>query len=346
MRVDTDQPMKGEQSENRSQQTGILLGAVLILAGTTAPLFLAELGMRIYHAYVKIQSPYQPHNNSQIVFVRKPNFSQEINSLGFRDREHEIKKPQGLFRIIVLGDSVTNGFKVEFDNRFTNRLEALLNLQDRKYEVINFGTNQYSTVQEVSIFEAIGREMKPDLVIVAYVLNDPTPDGSSNDFFRRDRSKSLLFHWIKTNLSRLFPDPEKFTPLQKCSFFDYYSQMHCDATKWGNVTESLIRLSGLSRADNFRVLLTVFPLLENERDATFDKYPWRDIHGRVTNLAEILGFQSLDMLPAFASFRPIDIKVSGTDQLHPNALGNEIASNALFEKLITMGLVKNSNESN
>jgi lysophospholipase L1-like esterase len=49
-----------------------------------------------------------------------------INAQGFRDRERVRPKPSGMYRILVLGDSVTFGFGVQPEESFTRLLEAEL----------------------------------------------------------------------------------------------------------------------------------------------------------------------------------------------------------------------------
>ena len=46
-----------------------------------------------------------------------------INSKGLRDREHEYEKPDGVRRILVLGDSYVWGYGVADDEVFTEVLE-------------------------------------------------------------------------------------------------------------------------------------------------------------------------------------------------------------------------------
>ena len=47
-----------------------------------------------------------------------------INADGFRDRIRSRPKPDGVFRILALGDSVTFGYGVEEDETYPMRLEA------------------------------------------------------------------------------------------------------------------------------------------------------------------------------------------------------------------------------
>ena len=327
-----------EKARKRTHRPKLSTNLLLALAATLLPIVMIELGMRLYHVYVKIRTPYRHVDNPSIRFMRKPHANREINSLGFRDHEYVMQKPAGVFRIIVLGDSVTNGYGVAFGDMYTKRLESLLNTHDQQYEVISLGMDQYSTVQEVALFKEIGLSMSPDLVILAYVLNDPTPDGSINDFFRQDQAPSLALAWLVRQCKAVLQVRDRINRREGCRFFDYYSDMHCDADKWAAVSASLRELRELSQQYGFQVLLVVFPLLEDGADASFKNYKWGSIHEQVIEEANRNGFSSLDLLPYFAQCQPAELKIKLTDKLHPNKLGNQIAATAIFQALVGLGV--------
>ena len=47
------------------------------------------------------------------------------NSRGWRDREHDLEKPPGRFRIVVLGDSFMEGYSVELRESFQREFETI-----------------------------------------------------------------------------------------------------------------------------------------------------------------------------------------------------------------------------
>lgn len=97
----------------------------------------------------------------------------KINSAGFRDIERPLTKPEGLYRIAVLGDSYVEAMHVPLDATFGQRLERMLNSQPpiggpAAYEVLNFGVSGYGTAQELILFRIRVAAYKPDLVILAF----------------------------------------------------------------------------------------------------------------------------------------------------------------------------------
>lgn len=99
---------------------------------------------------------------------------QKANSFGFLDREYDIEKPQGTFRILVLGDSFVEAAQIDINEKFHMKLEKLLNAKypDRKFECIALGYSSCGTSNTISFYEEIGRKLKPDLVISLFIFND------------------------------------------------------------------------------------------------------------------------------------------------------------------------------
>jgi len=96
----------------------------------------------------------------------------DVSSQGLRDREYEIPKPEGVLRILVLGDSVTFGTGVSRSETFPKRLERKLRSEGEQVEVINAGVNGYTAYNEVHYYLSEMRDLQPDVVLLAVVLND------------------------------------------------------------------------------------------------------------------------------------------------------------------------------
>ncbi len=309
----------------------------LILGALFFCLMLMELTFQAYHFYVKQRTKYQSAEHPDMIYTVKPNVSREINTRGFRDREHSDQKPPGTTRILIIGDSVTRGYGIQdVADRYTDLLEERLHASGEKFEIINFGMDQYATVQQSRLLTEWGIAMQPDRLIISYVLNDPTSDGSINDFFLRENAPSMALHWMLKKINAI--ETPIFQPpvIPGCKSFDYYSKMHCDAEKWETVRSSFQKIRDLSIAHNFPVLLAVFPLLDEDPQATFQDYPWHAIHQQVLAEAQENGFDTLDLLPAFAKYKPVDLKIKTSDRLHPNELGHRTAADAIFTKLSSL----------
>jgi hypothetical protein len=76
----------------------------------------------------------------------------ETNSQGLRDREYSFEKPYGVLRVVMLGDSLTEGWGVPEEDTFVRRVERLYADHGIKAEVINTGVGNWNTIQEVEFF--------------------------------------------------------------------------------------------------------------------------------------------------------------------------------------------------
>jgi len=97
-------------------------------------------------------------------------FITRINSAGFRDVDHPVEKPLDRKRILVLGDSFIFGAGVPEEETLTRRLES----GTPGTEVINTGVPGYDLGQEYLFYKVRGRRYRPDLVLLAFFINDLT----------------------------------------------------------------------------------------------------------------------------------------------------------------------------
>lgn len=114
------------------------------------------------------------------------------NRYGFREKEFESPKPEGLFRIMILGDSLTWGAGLAPEQRYSDRLQTMLTeaVSDRPVEVLNFGFQGGPTVHERDLLVSLQDEVDPDLIIVGFCFNDTQPR-SQNYSIERSRIGQL-----------------------------------------------------------------------------------------------------------------------------------------------------------
>jgi len=94
------------------------------------------------------------------------------NSRGFRDAKRDLAKPEGVRRMLCVGDSFTWGWGVEHDAIYTHVLERMLIAEGRGVEVINAGVKGYGTVQCLLYLLDEGFEYAPDVVVYQVCMND------------------------------------------------------------------------------------------------------------------------------------------------------------------------------
>ena len=98
----------------------------------------------------------------------------EINALGLRSPEITPAKPAGTKRLLMLGDSFTEGLGVSGDETFTSQLRAQLEQAGlgSRWQVINGGVASYSPILEYLYLKHGGLAIEPDLVILNLDLSD------------------------------------------------------------------------------------------------------------------------------------------------------------------------------
>jgi hypothetical protein len=107
-----------------------------------------------------------------------------VNSQGFRGGHDFAYARDGVgLRVIVLGDSHTQGFETRQDHTYAAVIEKYLNSRGLKAEVINAGVAGFSTAEEAVFLEFEGFKYDPDVVILGFFAND-LEDNIKADLFR------------------------------------------------------------------------------------------------------------------------------------------------------------------
>ena len=102
------------------------------------------------------------------------------NAFGMHDDHVTIEKPEGSFRIAVLGASMDMGWGVRYQDTYINRLQGWLNAGarapapggPRRYEVLNFAVAAYSPLQRLETLRRKVLAFEPDLVIYSATMLD------------------------------------------------------------------------------------------------------------------------------------------------------------------------------
>ncbi len=113
--------------------------------------------------------------NTKLPFINPDNGNIsyfKINSHGWKDIEHQFEKPQGIHRILFLGDSNTYGV-VPLEDLYTRKVDQLLKERGmRNIEVITIGVGGWGTDQCLEALVTEGIKYHPDLVIYTFCGND------------------------------------------------------------------------------------------------------------------------------------------------------------------------------
>ena len=96
------------------------------------------------------------------------------NSFGLRSPEVAVPKPNGTFRVLLLGDSFTFGFNSADDAVFARQMERLLRTQHGlpSLEIVNAGVLSYCPLLEYLQYRHHLHVLEPDLVVLNFDMSD------------------------------------------------------------------------------------------------------------------------------------------------------------------------------
>lgn len=239
--------------------------------------------------------------------------SVNFNDQGFRDRDYPLERPEHVFRIVCLGDSMTFGQGVRQDEVFSELLEKSLNrasaepptAERPRFEVINCGMCGYSTREERACYELAARRYQPQVVLLVMFNNDYADAGEQSHV-------------------RL----ERFAHLQAAehALARAAGQLYTDCL--GEVT----RLEASCAADQARLGIVLF------RYGEWDPL-WRGLHHAVSTTYADDRVPWFDLGPGVLErFRPQDCTVHPRDG-HANERVHALAARLIEEFLFDRGLI-------
>lgn len=95
-----------------------------------------------------------------------------ISDQGLYDDPVPLHKPAGRLRVLVLGDSIAFGVGLGREQAFPDLLERDLARRLGSVDVVNSAVPGYTPWNELQYYRAEGRKFGPDVVLVAFCLND------------------------------------------------------------------------------------------------------------------------------------------------------------------------------
>ncbi len=195
----------------RKEVARIVVSCLLIL-------LMAEAGLRIFFFLTNrdigafdpgyflyrpdIFTGYSLAPNSKINHIT---LKTKINSLGYRGREFTAKKPDGTYRIIILGGSESYGHGLNDGETWPDRLQILFDAdKSNKVEVLNTSVDGFSSFQALTSFATRLLDFDPDLVLCYLGWNDikywplisPSRGFADTGLAERKDSPSNIDRWL------------------------------------------------------------------------------------------------------------------------------------------------------
>lgn len=214
-------------------------------------------------------------------------------------------------RVLILGDSYVEGAGVRREERFCSQLRALLRKAYPAAEVIAAGLAGWDTADEESFLKQFGPELAPDVVVVAYVLND----AQGEDHLTVQPTRWEL--WLQTQLrSYLCYRVFRWRRPPMSQYWEGVKRQHdIDSPGWRNAAQSLQDIEAWCRDKKIPCQLVVLPIFSPDADSG------REVMEQVARRAKEMGFHSYQTLDDFDGHWGA-FAVSPYDA-HPNAAGHQ-----------------------
>jgi lysophospholipase L1-like esterase len=279
------------------------------------------------------------------------------NALGLRGPEVARVPAPGTNRVLVLGDSVAFGFRLEQGETFSVLLEHELEQRDGgSWEVLNGGVEGYNTVNELAYLRSSLLDLEPRTIVLVFNLNDfdygPVmgPLGVLTlDQSQRVQSDSLalrsefllLLRWLIATQGRVWlgqgpaatatPAPGDTSPFNPFDRFvsalrkRYYAQP--DDERWQRMVDALHDMAAICRARGIRLVVAIVPDGDQVGVASPDLTPQK----KLADVCRALALDCIDLQPSFAA-DPHPLLY--LDIMHPNADGQRIMARDVARHLL------------
>ena len=264
----------------------------------------------------------------------------QLNSLGFVEREFPLEKPAGVYRIAILGDSLS--ISAPRPHRFGDVIAARLNeRQPRRatYDAVSFGETGADTNREVDILQQAVWRTDPDFVLLEWYVNDL----ENGDHLERPQPYVLipgngrLGAATHGSLLRALVEQE-FATLQKRvgmteTYPAYMNRLFGDTASphWQAAAHELRRFIAECRTHRTPVAIALFPHLS--AGLPTGVYEFADLHDQVLEICREESVPCVDLRATFAPYRDyLSLWVHRFDA-HPHAHAHRLAGERILEVL-------------
>jgi lysophospholipase L1-like esterase len=250
------------------------------------------------------------------------------NSRGYLDHEHPYAKPKGIFRIVIIGDSVAQGGGIDPSENFGRVLERSLNklASKKNYDAIILARSGYSTSQELIVLEKEAFLYHPDLIVWSYVLNDPAhpvfhdANGELGRYFY-----TPTFHFLHFIHKTLFLATERWKG-RNCEK-EYHQFLHC--VYWEQVQSNVTKLGDISKQKRTPIIFLIHPVLQENKK--FAEYTLSALHRQLREISFQAGLVPMDLFEAYQLYEPDQLH--GKSVWHPNIKGHKVIGDYVAQKL-------------
>jgi lysophospholipase L1-like esterase len=294
--------------------------------------FESMVSERVFHGsghdfHVKYFRPSELFGNELI-----PNADETINSFGMRDREYSESKPEGVYRIMILGDSIT-----QF-GEWADYLEEKLQ-NDGNYEVLNAAVAGWNLQNYYLYLKNKGIRFEPDMVITALCLNDVRQWNRVETFFSDHSDGKTVFFYVRNprkKMSQNFDDnilglTLKINPMmfRKSHVYRFVAVNLMSGGRAKPDYDPGVLFDGMREIAGGEILAVVIPYLIPLNKYNYDQKFQFEYTVRWLDKS---GIEYLDLTPNFNKYgaQITDFRIDKKDYIHYNTPGNRLISELVY----------------
>lgn len=303
----------------------------MVIAGSAAGVFLTEAVLRFFPRYkfenmVCMRTYSGDHHNWHKNHFRPSRvFGNELKPAA--DGAEYRKKESGVYRLLVLGDSVT-----QF-GRWPEYLEEHLK-DDGKYEVLNAGVAGWNLYNYYLYLGHSGLKLDPDLVLIGMCLND-IPGWNIVETVYMDGQKSCFYSLLD---SRGRPDIETTLKINPVLFYRSYLYRFIISAfvqnkRAGIDSDPVQVLKKMEMLSGGHMAAIIFPFLK-----PLEKYDAQelDLYNQTLSKVREAGIEYLDITAAFNNYGEKELaafRIAPEDKTHFSDEANRIKADIIYRWL-------------
>lgn len=246
-------------------------------------------------------------------------------------------------RVAVVGDSFAAGAGIQVDDRYSERLERILNMRAGMppVEVRPFAKHGTSTFQQIALLDE-ALKWNPSLVILGICLNDM-------EDWANPKELSLL-------RVRRLSEPPRLIRYSRALQWIYLKMMWAECRRmehryfrrlyepsysgFKRFSEAIEIMNDKCSKSGVAFIPVIFPLLSDTDNFRKGTYAFEYAHDAIHLRCQALNIRYLDLLPAFREARPDRLVVISGFDPHPNEIAHRMAAEAILKFLLDAALVE------
>lgn len=262
----------------------------------------------------------------------------EYNQYHQRSSPITYTKPPGVFRILMIGDSVLNGgAPIDQSETISSLLQTRLKADDKVTEVLNASAGSWGLGNELAYLDQFGT-FNSDLIILQIGVNDLAQQTSTGEVVDHHPSypskrpvlalQEVFTRYIWTRLEPYFI---RSSPTSK---IHTSQELEAQAKENRQFLAEIITKAH----DNHQPIVVIFM---PELEYLVPEYKEPTYKTELLNLLARLSVPSIDFQVYWSNKSPSELTAYFRDGIHPSEVGNQEVSKALYRELCQQKFVLN-----